>query len=112
DKLGKSIPGLTLSADGLGKISAYQEGMARYKLAMSGFAHKLYDAGNLPGVLGVSTTFQAHTDPTYYILASASPSTRAELLQSMSAGTRAQTLSGWHKAVKLGLAPAPNDYAQ
>jgi len=112
DKLGKSIPGLTLSADGLGKISAYQEGMARYKLAQSGFAHKLYDAGNLPGVLGVSTTFQAHTDPTYYILASASPTTRAELLRSMSAGNRSQVLSGWQKAVKLGLAPAPNDYAQ
>lgn len=112
DKLGKSIPGLTLSADGLGKISAYQEGMARYKLAMSGFAHKLYDAGNLPGVLGVSTTFQAHTDPTYYILASATPAVRKELMGAMSQGTRAQVLSGWKKAVQLGLAPAPSDYAQ
>lgn len=110
--MGKSIPNLTLSPDGLDKVSAYMEGVARYNQAMSVFAQRLAAQGNASGVQGVENSFVSGSNPTYYIMASASPKTRAEFLASMPAPKRAAFLTAWDKAIKNGLAPRPLDYEQ
>ena len=108
--MGKSIPGLTLSSNGLEKISAYLSGMSRYNIAQATFGERLAASGNVAAVNSLPQQFQTYSSPVYYILSSASPQTRAEMLSSMTSAARRQVLTGWDKALKMGLAPKPNDY--
>jgi len=106
--MGKSIPNLTLSPDGLGKISAYMEGIARYNLARAQYGQRLAAQNNVAGLNSLSQNFQQYSNPAYYIFAAASTPTRAEMLSTMP--NRDQFLANWQKAAEQGLAPGPFDY--
>lgn len=108
--MGKSIPNLTMSADGLAKVSAYMEGIARYNIARSVFAQRLIAQGNASGAASLPDTFRSGSNPTYYIMASATPQIRAEFLATMPAGKRQAFVQSWDTAIKAGLAPRPQDY--
>jgi hypothetical protein len=104
----QSIPNLTLSPDGFEKILSWTEGMARYQQARAQTAQQRYNGGDVNGVNSTRDDFVSGTNPVYYILASASPAARGEMLSSMPHSQ--QLLAQWAKAVKNGLAPAPNEY--
>lgn len=108
--MGKSIPNLTLSPDGLGKISAYLKGIAQYQIAQNTYAQRLSAQGNVAGVNSLSSNFQTYSNPVYYILASAPTSVAQELIANMPQAQRAKVQTGWKKAISAGLAPAPGDY--
>lgn len=108
--MGKSIPNLTLSQDGLGKISAYLKGIAQYQLAQNTFAQRLSAQGNVAGVNSLSSNFQTYSNPVYYILASAPTNVAQEFIGNMAPAQRAKIQDGWKKAISAGLAPAPGDY--
>lgn len=110
--MGKSIPNLTMSPDGLDKVSAYNEGIARYNQAMAQYGQRLMAAGNVAGVNQVENTFVAHSNPSFFIMASASPKSRNEFLASMPPAKRNAFLRSWDSAIKNGLAPRPLDYQQ
>jgi hypothetical protein len=108
--MGKSIPNLTLSPDGLGKISAYLKGIARYQQATNTFGQRLITQGNVAGVNALPANMQTHSNPVYYILSSAPPEVAKELIGNMAPSERAKVQSGWKQAISMGLAPAPGDY--
>lgn len=107
--MGKSIPNLTLSPDGLAKISGYLRGIAQYQIAQNTFAQRLAAQGNVAGVNSLPSNFQTYSNPVYYILANASPDAAKELIANMSASERAKVQEGWKRAISMGLAPAPGD---
>lgn len=108
--MGQSVPSLTLSPDGLAKISAYLEGIGRYNMAQGVFAQRLNAQGNAAGVNSLQATFQTSTNPAFYILASADPKTRQELFAAIPKAKQALLAKQWDQAVKNGLAPRPQDY--
>lgn len=108
DKMGKSMPNLTLSPDGLAKISAYLKGIARYNIALNTFCQRLAAQGNVAGVNNLQSNFQQYSNPVFFILASAPPAQRAELIRAMPDAK--DTLAQWRKAAEMGLAPGPFDY--
>lgn len=110
--MGKSIPNLTISPDGLDKVSAYMEGIARYNQAMSQYSQRLAAQGNVAGVNGVENAFVANSNPTFFIMASASQKTQQEFLAMMPAPKRAAFIKAWDKAITSGLAPRPLDYQE
>jgi hypothetical protein len=110
EKMGKSMPNLTLSPDGLQKISAYMAGMARYNMARAQVAQNKLDANDVNGVNDVRNQFISNTNPAYYIVASASPQAQKEMIAAMGSKGRA-FLEDWQKAAQAGWAPRPGQYA-
>lgn len=108
--MGKSVPGMTLSEDGLERISAYLDGVSKYKIAQNTFAARLNAQQNINGLNSLEQNFQSHSDPTFYILASASPQVRKEMLTEMPQTVRQNVLLNWDRAIKAGLAPKPSEY--
>jgi hypothetical protein len=103
--MGKSIPNLTMSQDGLEKVSAFMEGMARYNIARAQTIEQRFNQGNPSGVNAVKDEFYQKTNPTFFILASASPQTRQQMLKSSPNPTKLMT--DWVNAYKQGMAPSP-----
>ncbi len=108
--MGKSIPNLTLSADGLTKISAYLTGIARYNMASAAFGQRLQSTQDVASLNSLPQTLQAHTNPVFYMLASAPPDVRQEMVSAFPPAQKAQLGAQWNKAIQLGLAPKPQDY--
>ena len=104
-QMGKSIPNLTMSQDGLDKVSAFMEGMARYNIARATTAQQRYNSGDANGVNAVKDEYYQKTNPMFYILSAASPSTRQEMLKS--APNPSKLMTDWVNAYKQGMAPAP-----
>jgi hypothetical protein len=108
--MGKSLPNLTLSPDGLSKVSSYMAGIARYNMARAQIAQQHVDGNDVNGVNDVRNRFIQNTNPTYYILASAPPAIQKEMIGSM--GGKGRTfLENWQKAANAGWAPRPTQYA-
>ena len=107
--MGKSIPGLTLSPDGLSRIAAWQEGMARYKMDRAAQANTAAQAGDYQGVNTTRDTWIKNSNPLYYVLASSDPATQREMVKSMR--DPKGFVSAWAKAQQSGYAPRPSEYA-
>jgi hypothetical protein len=108
EQMGKSMPNLTLSSDGLEKISAYLGGIARYQMARAQVAQQYQNRNNWQGVNSVRNDFIQRTDPTYYIVASAAAPVQREMIASMR-NPRA-FVAAWNKAANAGYAPRPGAY--
>jgi hypothetical protein len=109
DKMGKSLPNLTLSQDGLNKVSGYMMGISRYNIARAADANTKAQGNDVQGVNTVRDTWIQNSNPLYYVMASSPPATRAEMLSSMK--NSKQFLADWNKAANAGYAPRPNDYS-
>lgn len=107
--MGKSLPNLTLSPDGLEKVSAYMEGISRYDIARAQVAQHRMAQNDVNGLNATRDDFIKNTNPLYFIVASAAPAQRAEMLKSM--GAKANSfLQAWNDAANAGWAPRPNQY--
>ena len=107
-KLGHAVPGLTLSPQGLTQISAFVRGMARWKIAQNTYGQRLAAQQNVEGVANLQSNFETHSNPAFYILASAPAALRAQMI-ARSPNPQA-LMSQWLAAAQQGLAPGPNDY--
>jgi hypothetical protein len=81
--MGKSLPNLTLSPNGLSKVSSYMAGISRYNIARAQIAQQSVDSNDVNGVNDVRDNFIKNTNPTYYIIASAPPAIQKEMISSM-----------------------------
>ncbi|HEV2474478.1 MAG TPA: hypothetical protein VGS41_17505, partial [Chthonomonadales bacterium] len=107
--MGKSLPNLTLSTDGLAKVSGYMDGIARYNMARAQVAQQRSAANDANGVNNVRNDFIKNTNPLYFVVASSPPDIQKEIVQSM--GKQAPTfLAQWNAAAKAGWAPRPTQY--
>ena len=107
--MGKSLPNLALSPDGLSKVSGYMSGIARYDIARAQVAQHRMAENDVNGLNGVRDDFIQNTNPTYYIIASMPPAQQHEMVRSM--GSKAKGfLEAWNKAANAGWAPRPNQY--
>ena len=107
--LGRGVPNLTMSPDGFAKVSAYMAGMARYNMLRAEHAQTYFNAGNIKGVNSVRDQFIAHTNPAYFIIASAPPAVQRAMIAAM--GSKARPfLQRWQKAINSGWAPEPDAY--
>lgn len=106
--MGKSIPNLTLSQDGLQKIGAWQLGMARYNMSRAQDANTKAQGNDATGVNQVRDTWIKNSNPLYYVAASAPGPVREEMLSGMK--NRAEFVKQWQTAAKAGFAPRPGDY--
>lgn len=109
EKMGKSLPNLTLSQDGLQKVAGWQMGMSRYNIARAADANTKAQANDATGVNTVRDTWIKNSNPLYYVAASMPPKARIEMLNSMPNSQK--FLADWNAAAKAGYAPRPNDYA-
>jgi len=112
DKMGKSLPNLTLSKDGLANVAAWQEGISRYNIARGEYANDRAQRNDATGVNQTRDTWIKNSDPTYFIMASAPPDIRQNMLKTMGPQKAKQFIIGWNQAARQGFAPGPNDYAQ
>jgi hypothetical protein len=110
EKMGKSLPSLTLSSDGLQKVAAWQMGMARYNIARASDANAKAQAQDATGVNQVRDNWIKNSNPLYYVIASApNPAAREELLANVK--DRAAFVAQWKAAAKAGFAPRPSEYS-
>lgn len=109
DKMGKSLPNLTLSQDGLAKVSSWMMGMSRYNIARADDANTKAQNNDATGVNNVRNTWIKNSNPLYYVVASAPPAAREELLSSMK--NRTDFVKQWQSAAKAGYAPRPGEYS-
>lgn len=108
--MGKSLPNLTLSPDGLSKVSGYMSGIARYDIARAQIAQYRMANNDANGLNAVRDDFIKNTNPTYYIIGSMPAAQQQEMIKGM--GPRAKGfLEAWNKAANAGWAPRPNQYA-
>jgi hypothetical protein len=103
--MGRSVPNLTLSQDGLNKIGAWQIGMAQYNIARAQDVNTKAQANDAVGVNQTPDRWIGNSNPLYYVAAAADPKTRTELLSSVK--DRAKFVNGWRAAYKAGYAPLP-----
>lgn len=108
-KMGQSIPNLTMTQNGLDKVTSYLDGMARYNAARAAKAQQLGNQNDVAGVNNVRQDFLANTNPAYYIVASAPPAVQREMVQSMK--DPKGFMKSWAKAQQAGYAPSPTQYA-
>lgn len=108
--MGKSMPNLTMSADGLQKVSAFLAGVSRYNIARAQYAQERMTANDSAGVNNTQTLFQNKSNPLFYVLSSASPKVRLEMVSQMPPAQQTQLYRQWDAAIKAGLAPRPGDY--
>jgi len=107
--MGKSLPNLTLSPDGLSKVSGYMSGIARYDIARAQIAQYRMAQNDANGLNAVRDDFIKNTSPTYYIIASMPQAQQQEMIRGM--GLRAKGfLEAWNKAANAGWAPRPGQY--
>lgn len=107
--MGKSLPNLTLSTDGLAKVSGYMDGIARYNMARAEVSQQRAAALDANGVNNVRNDFIKNTNPLYFVVASSPPEIQKEIVQSM--GKQApKFLTEWNAAAKAGWAPRPGQY--
>ncbi len=107
--MGKSLPNLTMSADGLQKVMSWQEGISRYNIARAQMANQFAQNNDATSVNQVRDLFIAKSNPLFYVLASSPPSVQQELLTSMG-DQKTKFLQQWNAAANVGLAPRPGDY--
>ncbi len=112
--MGHAVPNLTLSPDGISKISAFMDGIARYNQARYQSAQTYFNGGNYKGINKVTSQYLTNTNPMYYILASAPAPIRQEMIQDMvkEKGKAATTrfLMKWQQATKT-LSPSGQPWA-
>lgn len=108
--LGRGVPNLTLSPDGFNKMTAYMEGMARYNTARAQRSQAAFNQGNVTGVNNVRNQYLMNSNPAYFIIASASPTTQREMVAQMGPNARA-FLQRWAAATQAGYAPNPTAFA-
>ena len=109
--MGKSLPNLELSQNGLDKVSAYMDGMARYNMMRAQVSQQRSSANDANGVNSVRNEFIQNTNPLYFIVASAPPDIRQQMVDSMGK-QKATFLAGWNNALKNNWAPKPSQYMQ
>ena len=102
--MGKTIPGLDLSPQGLNSISAYLGGIARYHQARAAYAQTRFGNNDYQGVNNTRDDWIGKSNPMYYILGSADPNTAKQMLASMGAN-KAKFAQKWSDAIKAGFAP-------
>lgn len=107
--MGKSLPNLTLSADGLEKVSAYLDGIARYNIARGQVAQQRASQNDYTGLNNVRNDFVKNTNPLYFIIASAAPAQQQEILNAMG-DKKASFVKSWNDAALAGWAPRPGQY--
>ncbi len=107
--MGKSLPNLTLSPDGLEKVSAYLDGVARYNIARGQLAQQRMGANDAAGVNNVRNEFVSNTNPLYFIMASAAPKQQQEMINALGPKKEA-FLTKWNAAANAGWAPRPGQY--
>ncbi len=106
--MGNAVPNLTLSPNGIAKISSFMNGIADYNLARFQKAQQAYTAGDYRSVNKVTSQFIAHSNPLYFIMASAPPAVRKEMFDAMGAKGR-PFLVKWTNAIRAGYAPRPGE---
>lgn len=109
DKMGKSLPNLTLSQDGLNKVSGWMMGISRYNIARAADANTKAQASDPTGVNTVRDTWIKNSNPLYYVMASMPAAQRSDMLSSMK--NSKQFIGDWNKAANAGFAPRPGDYS-
>lgn len=105
--MGKSMPNLTMSGQGLEKVSSFMEGMNNYKIARAQIAQQRFNQNDAVGVNNVRNAFLQNSNPMYFIMAASSPADRVEYLRNMGPAKARQFLSMWSKADAGGWAPGP-----
>ncbi len=112
--MGHAVPNLTMSPDGISKISAFMDGISRYNQARYQSAQTYFNGGNYKGINKVTSQYLTNTNPMYYILASAPAPIRQEMIQDMvkEKGKAATTrfLMKWQQATKT-LSPSGQPWA-
>jgi hypothetical protein len=107
--MGKSLPNLTLSQNGLDKVSGYMDGIARYNMARAQVAQQRGSSLDVNGVNNVRNDFIQNSNPLYFVVASSPPAIQKEIVQSM--GQQGQSfVNSWRKAAGSGWAPKPSQY--
>jgi hypothetical protein len=104
--MGKSMPNLTMSADGLQKVSAFMQGMNDYKIARAGIAQNRFNQNDAVGVNNIRDEFINKSDPTFFIMSAMAPEDRAAFANNMGPKWPAFA-KAWTAAVKSGYAPEP-----
>jgi len=107
--MGKSLPNLELSQNGLDKVTGYMDGIARYNIARAEKAQGAAAGNDANAVNNVRNDFIKNSNPLYYIVASMPPAIQRETLQSMG-DKRGAFLDSWKRAVQAGYAPRPSQY--
>jgi len=107
--MGKSLPNLELSKNGLDKVSGYMDGIARYNIARAEKAQGAAAGNDANAVNNVRNDFIKNSNPLYYIVASMHPAVQREMLDNMG-GQRQSFLDGCKKAVQAGYAPRPSQF--
>lgn len=107
--MGKSLPNLTLSSNGLEKVSAWQEGISRYQIARAEDANNKAQANDAQGVNQTQNNWVKGSNPLFYVFASAKPDVRQEMLTALGANKQ-KFVTQWNQAARSGMAPMPNDY--
>ena len=103
--MGKSLPNLTLSPDGLAKVSAWQEGMASYNIARAAYANNLQQSGDVKGVNQTRDTWIKNSNPLFYVVAKSPPGIQKEFLQAMGPAKAKEFVKQWDGAIQGGFAP-------
>lgn len=109
--MGKSLPNLTLSQNGLEKVSAWQEGISRYQIARAQDANTQAQSNNATAVNQMRDNWIKGSNPLFYVMASAKPDVRQEMIGSLGSNKQ-KFLTEWNNAARSGMAPRPNDYWQ
>lgn len=107
--MGKSLPNLTLSENGLEKVSSWQEGISRYNIARAQQANQAAQNQDAGRVNSMRDTWIANSNPLFYVMASARPDVRQELLNSLG-DQKQKFVAQWNAAARAGYAPRPNEY--
>ncbi len=81
--LGGAVPNLTMSPNGIQKVSAFMEGIASYNEARYRVAQAYLNGNNMLGVNKVTAQFLKNSNPMYYIFASAPQPIQTEMLRDM-----------------------------
>lgn len=110
DKMGKSMPNLTMSQNGIEKVGAWQMGIARYNMARAAAANERAQSNDATGVNQIRDQWIKNSNPLYFMLASASKDVRPEMLNAVK--NPRQFIADWNKAANAGFAPRPDEYAQ
>ncbi len=108
DKLGHAVTSVSLSPQGLQMLSGWQKGMARWQIAQNTYAQRLRAQSNVAAINDLQPTFQTHSNPAYYVLASLPGPRRAQLIAESPNPQR--LLADWRQAYAQGLAPSPTDF--
>jgi hypothetical protein len=107
--MGKSLPNLTLSQNGLDKVSGYMDGIARYNMARAQVAQQRSANNDANGVNNVRNEFIQNTNPAYFVLASSPPAIQREIVDSMG-DQKGKFITNWKTAASKGWAPTPLQY--